>query len=180
MLVIDGFLSDPDGVRAFALKQDFKVVHGNSLGRCTRAFASPEIKTVLETLVGRRIVGWLDQGFNGAYQYATSDSSRPGVHHAATEYVAVLFLAPNAPLESGVTFYHHRRAQASTATPDTEKMMDDDARKCSQWTPTDVVENVYNRLLVFRGQYKHAASEHYFGKGLADGRLIQTFFFDTF
>ncbi|MGH9165515.1 MAG: hypothetical protein ACRDZW_08410 [Acidimicrobiales bacterium] len=40
------------------------------------------------------------------------------------------------------------------------------------------VANVYNRLVLYDGRIVHAA-EDYFGHDLADGRLTQTFFWNT-
>jgi hypothetical protein len=43
---------------------------------------------------------------------------------------------------------------------------------------TAMVGNVYNRLVLYRGDLFHSSLD-YFGEGLNDGRLFQTFFFNT-
>jgi len=42
----------------------------------------------------------------------------------------------------------------------------------------DQIANVYNRLVLYRGDHFHMSLD-YFGQGLEDGRLFQTFFFNT-
>ncbi len=53
-----------------------------------------------------------------------------------------------------------------------------DSRNFSKWDMTAMVGNVYNRLVLYRGDLFHSSLD-YFGEGLEDGRLFQTFFFDT-
>jgi hypothetical protein len=43
---------------------------------------------------------------------------------------------------------------------------------------TAKVGNIYNRLVLYRGDMFHSSLD-YFGKDLKDGRLFQTFFFNT-
>ena len=50
--------------------------------------------------------------------------------------------------------------------------------KKSGWELVDKVGNVFNRLVIYRGDYFHASLD-YFGKDINDGRLFQTFFFNT-
>jgi hypothetical protein len=42
----------------------------------------------------------------------------------------------------------------------------------------DVVGNKYNRAVFYKGDLFHASLD-YFGRDLQDGRLFQTFFFNT-
>jgi hypothetical protein len=48
----------------------------------------------------------------------------------------------------------------------------------TKWDKVDSIGNKYNRLILYRGDLFHASLD-YFGKNLYDGRLFQTFFFDT-
>ena len=54
----------------------------------------------------------------------------------------------------------------------------DDGSDYTKWEMTDRVANVFNRLVLYRGDYFHASLD-YFGKDINDGRLFQTFFFNT-
>ena len=48
----------------------------------------------------------------------------------------------------------------------------------SKWEVVDVVANKFNRLVLYRGDLFHSSLD-YFGKDKYDGRLFQTFFFNT-
>lgn len=75
------------------------------------------------------------------------------IQQSDSSYRAILFLTPNAPVSGGVTLYNN------------------------DYTPVDIIGNVYNRLVIFNSKYFYAIS-HNFGKDTATGRLIQTFAFD--
>ena len=47
-----------------------------------------------------------------------------------------------------------------------------------KWELTDRLSNKFNRLILYMGDYFHVSLD-YFGTNLYDGRLFQTFFFDT-
>ena len=53
-----------------------------------------------------------------------------------------------------------------------------DSQDYTKWEMTDRLANVYNRLVIYRGDYFHASLD-YFGRDQYDGRLFQTFFFNT-
>ena len=55
---------------------------------------------------------------------------------------------------------------------------DKDSQNMKAWDMTAMVGNVYNRLVLYRGDMFHRSLE-YFGNDKFDGRLFQTFFFDT-
>ena len=53
-----------------------------------------------------------------------------------------------------------------------------DSQDMTKWEMTDFVGNKYNRLIMYRGDNFHTSLD-YFGRDINDGRLFQTFFFDT-
>ena len=53
-----------------------------------------------------------------------------------------------------------------------------DSRDLSKWEMVDIVGNKYNRLVLYRGDLFHSSLD-YFGTNQYDGRLFQTFFFNT-
>ena len=53
-----------------------------------------------------------------------------------------------------------------------------DSRDFSKWDMTGMVGNVYNRLVMYRGDLFHSSLD-YFGTNKNNGRLFQTFFFNT-
>jgi hypothetical protein len=48
----------------------------------------------------------------------------------------------------------------------------------TQWELVDRIGNLYNRLILYRGDLYHTSLD-YFGRDLETGRLFQTFFFNT-
>ena len=55
---------------------------------------------------------------------------------------------------------------------------DTDSQDTTKWHMVDNIANVFNRLIIFNANQFHTSME-YFGQNLQDGRLFQTFFFDT-
>ena len=49
----------------------------------------------------------------------------------------------------------------------------------TKWTPIVQVANIFNRLIMYRGEYYHRSVRPGFGKNQFDGRLFQTFFFNV-
>ena len=190
MLVIDGFYNNPDEVRAFALEQDFGV-RGNYPGQRTTSFITKIIKEYIEKHISG-IVGkvYMDvdikDAYNGAYQYTTA-SDRSWIHSdASTSWAGVCYLTPNAPLSSGTGLFRHKSTGLITPPklPDgsiNQPMLDDmynDSRDMTKWEMIDRIGNVYNRLVLYRGDIFHTSLD-YFGRNINDGRLFQTFFFNT-
>lgn len=62
-----------------------------------------------------------------------------------------------------------------------DEIMDEiykDSQDMTKWEMTDFVGNKYNRLIMYRGDNFHTSLD-YFGRDMYDGRLFQTFFFNT-
>jgi hypothetical protein len=53
-----------------------------------------------------------------------------------------------------------------------------DSQDMTKWEMTDRLANKFNRLVLYRGDFFHMSLD-YFGQDKYDGRLFQTFFFDT-
>lgn len=53
-----------------------------------------------------------------------------------------------------------------------------DAQDITKWDLVDVIGNVFNRLVLYRGDIFHSSLD-YFGTNKENGRLFQTFFFNT-
>lgn len=180
LIVIDDFLADPVAVRQFALSQEFPV-KGNYPGGRTKSFACTEHKQALEKLVGRRIIYWPD-GFNGAFQYAYDEKATGGrkswIHRDSTDYSAIIYLTPNAPLESGTLFYRHKATGAELETPENKGQLDSDSNRHDAWEVSDRVGNKFNRLVIFNGRRSHMSGP-YFGDSMENCRLFLLFFFDV-
>ena len=71
----------------------------------------------------------------------------------------MLYLTPDAPLESGTGFYHES--------------------KDGEFDLVNAIGNVYNRLILYRGDLLHSSMLPGFGTTIEDSRLTQVFFFKT-
>ena len=185
---IDNFYSDVDAVREFALQQDFSV-RGNYPGPRTQTFLNDSVKEVINNIVSPfygDVVYWSEEQYTGAYQYTTS-RDRSWIHaDQTTKWAAVCYLTPDAPLSGGTGLFKHKPTGLTMAPKLEDGSYDDellkeiykDSQDMTKWEMVDRVGNVYNRLIMYRGDHFHMSLD-YFGQDLYDGRLFQTFFFDT-
>jgi hypothetical protein len=178
LLIADDFYEFPDKVREDALKSDFSV-KGNYPGHRSQPFWNEDIKKQIESLIQNKIV-WVDDIANGAFQYTTC-YDRTWIHaDYYNNWAGVLYLTPNAPASSGTGFYKHLETN-SYYYPDDEslqKVCDSDSQDYTKWLKIDTAANIYNRLILFNAKRFHASLD-YFGTSLENGRLFQTFFFNT-
>jgi hypothetical protein len=185
LIVIDDFYSNPDEVRKQALKMSFGST-GYFPGRRTAPVMLPGVQATLEMLVGSHMTRWTN--FHGSFQY-TLENHTSWVHFDEAHWSGLVYLTPDAPLESGTRFFQHveTRLNEMPTEDDAQRLgvanadelkalLDDDKRNYSTWKVVDQVGNRFNRLLLFRGVRYHQSAE-YFGTTLENGRLFQTFFF---
>ena len=186
--IIDDFYSDVDSVREFALQQDFSV-RGNYPGPRTKTFLNDSMKETIESIVKPfygNVTYWSEEQYTGAYQYTTS-RDRSWIHaDQTTKWAAVCYLTPDAPLSSGTGLFKHKptglytalRTEDGTYNEELLKLVYKDSQDMTKWELVDRLANRYNRLVMYRGDNFHMSLD-YFGQDLYDGRLFQTFFFDT-
>ena len=188
LAVVDDFYKDPDAIRELALGFEY-FPSGNHKGKRTQVrMILDGTKEAIEEIMGRRITGW-NYGYNGVFQYCTAED--PLVYHCDSQtYAAVVFLTPDAPPETGTSFFRSRKNGVWRApTPEDEartgkdgntllyEMFEGNFYDKTRWDLVDKIGNRYNRLAIWDAQLVHAASE-YFGKDINDGRLFHMFFFD--
>jgi hypothetical protein len=98
-----------------------------------------------------------------------------GVHNHVTDswnsverdgWTGIVYLDPDAPLEGGLKLWRNRNPT---------RQFDWMTAKAN-WELIDDLGNVFNRLLLIRGDIPHSGADGW-GHGLDDGRLFQTFFF---
>lgn len=175
LLIADNFYSNPHDVRQFALQQEFSV-KGNYPGSRTVPFLNESTKQGIQRLVephSGKIVDWGEQ-YSGCFQLCTA-TDRTWIHADTNNtWAGVLYLTPNAPLSGGTALYRHKL---------TGHIREDlgilyNFYDYTQWDVVDQVGNVFNRLVMYRGDLFHASVD-YFGSNMSDGRLIQTFFIST-
>lgn len=187
LIIVDDFYNNVDDVREFALQQDFNV-DGNYPGHRTISFINDSIKEAINNIVSPyagKVVWWGDN-YTGAYQY-TTQHDRSWIHaDQTTKWAGVCYLTPNAPYSSGTGLFRHKDSGLRAAVRNPDGTFDQDilnavykdSRDMTKWELLDVVGNVYNRLVIYPGDLFHMSLD-YFGTDRYDGRLFQTFFFNT-
>jgi hypothetical protein len=188
LIITDNFYVYPDQVREFALSQEFSV-RGNYPGQRTRPFHYDDLKNCIQYIVqqaGGKITQFEEFDYTTAYQYTTAKDSSWIHSDQTTMWAGVCYLTPDAPLTSGTALFKHKEtglykaATKEDGSYDKETMdkIYKDSRDLSKWEMVDVVANKFNRLVLYRGDLFHSSLD-YFGTDKYDGRLFQTFFFNT-
>lgn len=191
LVIIDNFYNNPDEVRDFALQQDFGV-KGNYPGQRTQPFLTDSVKEHIAKHL-RGIHGeplWPDDNcedcYCGAFQW-TSQRDRTWIHPDGwNDWAGVCYLTPDAPPSGGTGIFRHKATGLVSLPmlPNGERDEDllneiyKDSQDMTKWDLIDRVGNVYNRLVLYPGNLFHASLD-YFGRDIQDGRLFQTFFFNT-
>jgi hypothetical protein len=175
MMVIDNFYSNPDVVRKYALEQEFSV-KGNYPGVRTAPYLPDDVKDCISYWMSFAgpVTSWFeDTGYTGAFQLATAQD-RTWIHaDHHNMWAGVCYLTPDAPHTGGTGLYRHKPSGEFKRTNS-----DHEGYDYTKWDLFDKVGNKYNRLIIYRGDLFHASID-YFGDNLHNGRLFQTFFFNT-
>jgi hypothetical protein len=186
-ITIDNFYEDPMMVREFALKQEFKV-RGNHPGQRTVSFLDEDIKQKLRDILYPFAGEITDWGgiHSGSFQYTIS-TDRSWIHcDGLSNWAAVCYLTPNAPVTSGTGIFKHR--ETGWTNFDYKRINDSEYLKqapsqnesndYSKWELVDRIGNVFNRIVLYRADNFHVSLD-YFGNNMYDGRLFQVFFLNT-
>ena len=192
LFVIDDFYADPYKVREFALQQMYYPGEGAVGSRTRKQFLFKGIRESFESIIGKKIqdhtdnnYGWKDEGsINGRFQSCTAGT--PSVYHCDEQrWAAIIFLTPDAPPESGTSFYRHKKTKVfhnSQIDWSANQALDVFNQKTfldgTPYETLDTVANVFNRLVIFDGGLIHSGI-NYFGWDIPSSRLFHIFFFDT-
>lgn len=177
IIVVDDFYSNPDGVRQFALQQEF-VNRAPYPGVRTKSFLTNDTKDTIQYHLfnaAGRVLNWNNvDGLTGSFEFAKA-SDRSWIHsdHFNT-WAGVIYLTPDAPESGGTAFYRHKATGATTA----EELSSYESQDMTKWEVTDVVGNRYNRLVLYHSNLFHNSLD-YFGNSWETGRLFQLFFLTT-
>lgn len=181
LVVVDNFLDNPDEIRELALQQSYEKM-GSAGKRSTARFHNRIDSNTFGRLLSIDIKGrsWDHHNINGRFQFCTAED--PVVFHSDEQsYAGIIFLSPNAPVESGVTLVKSRVTGARLPSSDPDVMSatyDGNLLDPTKWETVDKIGNIYNRLVLWNGQLIHSAS-CYFGTTLENARLFWMFFFDA-
>lgn len=175
LMIIDNFYTDPDVVRQYALSQPFDQT-GNYPGVRTKPYLPEDVKLAIGhwmKTIGS-ITNWFEsEGCTGAFQLATAQD-RTWIHPDHNNiWAGVCYLTPDAPYTGGTGLYRHKATGEFRKTINYHEGYD-----YTKWDLFDRIGNKYNRLIIYRGDLFHASLD-YFGDTKENGRLFQTFFFNT-
>ena len=192
MLSIADFYTNVDEVRAFALQQEYIGEEAHFPGKRTKSFLNDSVKEIIQSTI-RPFAGdvtWWGDHNSGAFQYTTA-ADRSWIHSDGnTDWAGVLYLTPDAPLSSGTGIFRHKETGLRNWIYKDHITEEDktgvkgaphrgaDSVDYTKWDMVDRIGNMYNRLIIYRGDLFHVSLD-YFGKDLQTGRLFQTFFFNT-
>ena len=187
LIIVDNFYNDPDGTREYALAQDFSV-RGNYPGQRSKPVHHWDCQEVIQRIIqfhGGDITYFGDD-YTTAFQYTTKHDSSWIHADQTTTWAGVCYLTPNAPATGGTGLFRHKETGWETAPRLEDGSYDQkgidrinkDARNEDAWEMTAMTAPIYNRLVLYRGDMFHTSLK-YFGNDKHDGRLFQTFFFDT-
>ena len=187
LITVDNFYSNVDDVRQFALQQPFDVT-GNYPGNRTVSFLNESIQETIQDILLPHAgeITWWGGEYSGAYQYTTKND-KSWIHADQTSnWAGICYLTPNAPPSGGTGFFQHKETGIAEAPRkedgayDTEILskLGKDSQDYSKWEMIDEVSNKYNRLILYRADMFHQSLK-YFGDNISNGRLFQTFFFNT-
>ena len=203
VLIVDNVFQDPHAVRKFALSQPFdqdqtkskSALNPSQQFRRTKSFNSDPsfvpLRHMIETLLGKSTINWeFPSSQNVNFQLAYDD---PGeydshcVHVDGSSFGGILYLSPTPPLStstskhpSGTTFFRHKPSGATKVDGSIGTRMlnwEDDKYNMDRWESVQVVDNVFNRLVLFDAKKFHRSSG-YFGHTHETGRLFMNFFFE--
>jgi hypothetical protein len=176
--VVDNFYQDVDSVRKIALSQTFEYHSEYHKGKRTEVvFRFEGLQESFESILNCKIKDWSQYPVNGCFQICVGGDQL--VYHVdQQEYAGIIFLTPDAPPQTGTSFYRSKNTKKMKLQElDSDIVFKNGYLDSTEFEVVDVVGNVYNRLVLFDSKMFHAAST-YFGTNLENGRLFQLFFFD--
>ena len=197
IIVIDDFYGEPEKIRQRALDLDYpepetapNFAGRNSVERIT----SRGLDQAISKLVNEPVSGVQQFGHGRCRLSLEHDdaSRRYYVHVDAGAYWAgVLYLTPPEHCRGGTEFFRHKRLGtdraaiyahemaaigAKTYREAAEPIIAADSADLTKWEHVMTVPMRFNRLILLRPWLWHAAGRS-FGDRLANGRLVQLFFF---
>lgn len=192
--VIDDFFETPSAVRSFALQQEFhKSIDSTFPGERTTYLNI--LDDHLFTVFAKKLLDNLP-GINGfskltATFHSIDETYGNGwVHDDEPKYnvVGVVYLNPNPPPNSGTILYkdqfdpkagefleYFKKDVLFANKEERKQLVEIRNKQRSMFTPTTIVENVFNRCVIYDPRTWHSP-DHFFGKNREDARLTLVFF----
>jgi hypothetical protein len=198
VVIVDNFFKDPDKVRNFALHQEFKRddtsnypgLRTDCLSIIEPSLHNEFLKKFFSVYYDFRFeeLNWVvsaqfqktDNHFDSGWIHRDNDGT------ANNKLAGIVYLTPNAPLNSGTSIYKSKsnvlipsiNAQAKythyLSNGNSDELINLKEKEKEQFEETINVSNIYNRLISFEASEYHAA-QNYFGEDNKP-RLILVFF----
>ena len=195
--IVENFYENPDAIRKFALAQKYTyckdipniqyvfpgcrtqdlfklnpVLFGNICKRLISVYHNPE----------HDFMGWQ---ISSSFQVVTSEFGQGVIHRDNnTIFAAVIYLSPNAPLNSGTSLFKPNKsfdeAKYEQALQENDKrfkagQIKMDTSYHNMFDEVVRINNTFNTLIIYEGDTFHSAN-HFFGDNNKNGRLAQVFF----
>lgn len=198
-MIIDNFLPFPKQVREWALQQEYMDAKQfiEKYGQHTdwpglRTDAVMDLDIDYANVVFGRISGIIQRNnpmseinIKSFFQITREQDGSSWVHQDNdVKYAAILYLNPDVSPSSGTTLYRCNDVSKWTSYMSDQKgyrtltkINEKEEKDLYEelFTPTDHIGNVFNRLVIYRGDIFHKSSA-YFGNDIRTGRLTQVFF----
>ena len=195
--IIENFYENPEAIRKFALAQKYTFCHERQNleyvypgGRTKDLF---DLDSALHEKICKKLVSIFHNSEYDHMRWAIStnfqsvtEEYKEGVIHTDqnTIFAAVLYLTPDAPLNSGTSLFkpnkNFNEAKYQQALDENDKKFRAgaivmDTSYHSMFDEIVRVNNVYNTLILYEGRHFHAANQ-FFGNTQKNSRLAQVFF----
>jgi hypothetical protein len=194
--VISDFYTNPDEIRKYALAQKYTYCHEmKDIGYVFPGSRTKELRDLSQSLYEKickklisvfhipehDVMRWQ---INTSFQIVEGEYESGLIHQDQnTVFAGVLYLTPDAPLNSGTSLFKKNTSY------DEElywKLVKENDERFKRKEPIDFgyhsmfdevvrVNNVYNTLILFEGDIHHCANQ-FFGQTKQDSRLAQVFF----
>lgn len=194
--VISDFYDDPDEIRKYALAQKYtychevrniQYVYPGSRTKELRDLSFSLYEKICKRLISvfhipeYDVMRWQ---INTSFQIVEGEYCSGLIHQdQSTVFAGVLYLTPDAPLDSGTSLFkknssYNEELYQKLIKENDERFKNKEAIDFTYHTMFDEVvrvNNVYNTLILFEGDIHHCANK-FFGETKNNSRLAQVFF----
>lgn len=195
IIVIENFYKNPQLIRNLAIKSDYSsVAKLNYPGyQSDKEFDANGIIEAFEKIVGNKIENPKGRFTFGGFRLITENTGKILKVHADTiiDWAGLVFLTPNAPLDSGLGIYKHKETGLTGPPTDEEArqlgyedasefercVIRRDMDNLSKWELISFIGNQFNRLVLIKGCELYHAPMKGFGENTENCRITQNFFF---
>ena len=206
LMVIDNFYTNVLETRNYILAQEFKSDENNensenSKNKHTISYATEGLKNIIQPYIEHfagKITDWTmpceenknqnnqnnqnsTNTSNGIYQYNTSKDKSFITANKDNNWMGILYLTPNAPVNSGLGIYRFKDGTRNIEEAEArgnKEILQELNEDYTRWDMVDKIGNVYNRLVLFNSKQYYANIDN-FGTTKENGCLYQVFSFST-